>query len=271
MPEANEAQRRRWNDDEWVAVWPKREALTDEVTPYLLDALALQSGERVLDVGCGGGKTTIAAAQAAGPTGTAIGADISKALTELAAHRAAEAHVNNVMFRVADVQLEPIAEGPFDVVMSQFGVMFFDEAEKAFTNIHNHLAPDGRMGFACWQTIDRNPWNVATVLGGIVPPPPPPAPGKNPVGPFALGDPEHTQVILEAAGFTNVQRTAHELPVEVQLDAVVDEAQLRLNGVPPDRMAEATAIVNEHLSQFETGPGRARFLLAFQIFRATAR
>ena len=77
MPEANEAERRRWNDERWVAVWPKREALTDTITPYLLDALALQPGERVLDVGCGGGKATIAAAQAVGPTGNAIGADIS--------------------------------------------------------------------------------------------------------------------------------------------------------------------------------------------------
>jgi SAM-dependent methyltransferase len=269
--EANEAERRRWNDDRWVAVWPKREALTDAITPILLDALALQAGERVLDVGCGGGKTTIAAAQAVGPTGTAIGADISKPLSELAAQRAAEAHVNNVMFRVADVQLEPIAEGPFDVVMSQFGVMFFDEAEKAFANIHAHLAPGGRMAFACWQTIDRNPWNVAAALAGIIPPPPPPAPGKNPTGPFSLGDPDRTQGILEAAGFAHVRRTPHELLADVPQDAVVDEAQLTFTGVTPDRMAEATAAVNAHHAPFRTSPGMAKFPLAFQIFQATAR
>lgn len=271
MPEANEAQRRRWNDDEWVAVWPKREALTDAVTPYLLDALVLRPDERVLDVGCGGGKPTIAAARAVGPAGTAIGADISKPLTELAARRAAEAHVNNVMFRVADVQIEPIAEGPFDVVMSQFGVMFFDEARKAFANIHAHLAPAGRMVFACWQTFERSPWSVATVLGGIVPPPPEPAPGKNAVGPFTLGDPEHTRGILEAAGFVNVQHTAHDLRTEVPRDAVVDEAQLRINGVPEDRLTEAMALVNDHLAQFVTSPDHLLVPLAFQIFRATAR
>ena len=271
MPEANEAQRRRWNNDEWVAVWPKREALTDAVTPYLFDALALQPGERVLDVGCGGGKPTIAAAQAVGPTGNAIGADISKQLTELAAQRAAEAHVNNVMFRVADVQTEPIPEGPFAVVMSQFGVMFFDEAQKAFTNIHAHLAPGGRLVFACWQTFDRAPWSVATVLGGIIAPMPEPAPGKNAVGPFSLGDPDHTRGILEAAGFANVQPAAHDLLAEVPRDAVVDEAQLRINGVPEERLTEAMALVNDHLAQFETGSGTLQVPLAFLIFQATAR
>ena len=271
MPEANEAQRRRWNDEEFAAAWPKREALTDTITPFLLAALALQPGERVLDVGCGGGKPTIAAAQAVGPSGTAIGADISKPLTELAAHRAAEAHVNNVMFRVADVQTEPIAEGPFDVVMSQFGVMFFDEAKKAFTNIHAHLAPGGRMAFACWQTFDRGPWSVATVLGGIIPPQPEPAPGKNAVGPFSLGDPDDTRGILEAAGFVNVQRAAHDLLTEVPKDSLVDDAQLRLSGVPAEQMAEAMALVDAHLAQFETSSGQMRVPLAFQIFQATAR
>ena len=103
---ANEAERRRWNEPSWVAAWPKREVLTDAITPYLLDALALQPGERVLDIGCGGGKATIAAARAVGPAGHAVGADISGPLTELAARRAAEAGVDNVSFCVADVQVE---------------------------------------------------------------------------------------------------------------------------------------------------------------------
>ena len=269
--ETNEAQRRRWNDEEWVAVWPRRERMTDASTPALLEALALQPGERVLDVGCGGGKATIAAARAVSPGGIAIGADISAPLTELAARRAADAGVGNVTFQVADVQQDDLDGGPFDVVMSQFGVMFFDEPVTAFTNIRAQLLAGGRMAFACWQTVDRNPWFLGSALAGIATPPPPPAPGKSPAGPFALGEPEYTQGILEAAGFTEVHRTARDLVAELPHDALVDESQLRFMGVPPEKMAAATAAVNDHLAQFQTSPGMAKFPLAFQIFQATAQ
>ena len=271
MPEANRSERRRWNDADWVSVWHKRERLTDAITPYLLDALALRPGERVLDVGSGGGKATIAAAEAVGPNGFAVGADISAPLTELATQRACEAGVDNVSFRVADLQLDAIAGGPFDVAMSQFGVMFFDDPVAAFANIRAQLDAGGRLTFACWQTMDRNPWHISTALAGFVPPPPPPEPGKSPTGPFALGDADRTREILELAGFTDVHRSPQALTPEMPHDAVVDDAQLAFLGVPADRMAAAKTAVAAHLAQFESAPGLAKFPLAFQFFSATAR
>ena len=270
MTEANAAEHRRWNDEHWVAVWPKREAMTDMITPFLLEALALKPGERVLDVGCGGGKATIAAARAVAPGGHVTGADISVGLTELASQRAADAGADNVSFRVVDVQQETVAAAPFDAIMSQFGVMFFDEPATAFANIHAQLSPGGRIAFSCWQTMDRNPWFVGAALAGLVPPPPPPEPGKSPTGPFALGDAERTQAILESAGFANVRCTTHDLTPDVPQDAVIDDAQLRFIGVPDDKMAAASAAVAKHLAQFATGPGLVKVPLAFQIFQATS-
>jgi SAM-dependent methyltransferase len=269
MMETNQAERQRWNDERWATAWPRRERLTDEVTAFLLDAAALQPGERVLDVGCGGGKTSLAAARGVGAEGAVVGADLSTPLTTLANRRAAEAGVENVTFRVVDMQTDTVPGGPFDVALSQFGVMFFDEPVTAFGNIRSHLKPGGRIVFACWQGMERNPWFFAPAIADLAPPPPPPAPGKSPTGPFALADPARTTDILRAAGFLEIRVTAHEISIEAPPDSVVDEAQIVFMGVPADQLAAAQAAVDAHMRQFVLSPTLSRFPLAFQVFHAT--
>src|SRR5690348_526554 len=183
--EANQAERKRWNDPLWSEFWPKRERFTETVTPLLLRALDIKPGERILDIGCGGGPATIAAAAAVGNAGRAVGVDISTPLIELARNRVAAKGLTNVSFQIRDVQQDRIDDGPFDVAMSQFGVMFFDEAKTAFANIRGHLVRGGRLAFACWQSTTENPWFVGPALKDFVPTPPQPAPGKTPTGPFA--------------------------------------------------------------------------------------
>ena len=151
--------------------------------------------------------------------------------------------------------------------LSRFGVMFFDEPVTAFRNIRAQLAPGGRLAFACWQALERNPWFFASAVADYVPPPPPPAPGKSPTGPFALADPGRTSEILSEAGFVEIARTEHELAVEVPQDSVVDDAQLRFIGVSADQLAAARAAVDDYLGQFALSPTRSRFPLAFQIFQ----
>jgi SAM-dependent methyltransferase len=267
--EANQAERKRWNDDSWTLNWPKRERFTGEVTPFLIQALQLKPGERVLDIGCGGGIATTAAAKIVGKNGVAIGADISTPLAALATKRAAAAGAANITYFVTDVQTERVPGAPFDVAMSQFGVMFFDEPKTAFANIRAQLLAGGRLGFACWQEIAKNPWFFAAALSAILPPPPPPAPGKSATGPFAFADPNRIREILDAAGFTGIAIATHEIAVDVPEDSIVDDAQLGFMGVPSERMAEARTAVDRHMAPFRLVSGLSRFPLAFQV--ATAR
>jgi SAM-dependent methyltransferase len=247
----NRDEREYWNGEHWLTVWPKRERITDAITPFLFDGLGLRKGDRVLDVGSGGGKTALAAARAVGADGMVVGADISEPLTRLAQERAREAGAGNVTFRVVDVQNQPIDGAPFDVAISQFGVMFFDEPLKAFANIRAQLKPTGRMRFACWQSDKKNPWLFRTRIAEFLPPPVAPEPGKSPTGPFSLADPAATARMLER-------------------DSLVDDVQLLAAGVPPGRLAEARAAVDAHMAQFGEPSGLSRFPLAFQLFEASS-
>ena len=262
----NAAERARWNDDAWTKAWPKREVRTDSVTPLLLEALDLRTGERVLDVGCGGGKATIAASRQVQPGGSVIGADISEALLALARERVAGGSWTT--FQPADMQVDQVGGGRFDVVMSEFGVMFFDEPVVAFTNVVKHLRSGGRLGFAFWQTLDRNPWFVGPVLAAFVAAPPPLAPRKSPTGPFALGDPDRVHQILRDAGFTGIRVDLHAHEVDVPESAVIDDVQLAFMGVGADAMDDAHKAVASLMERFATDDGMRRFPLAFQIVTA---
>jgi SAM-dependent methyltransferase len=264
----NPIERERWNDPFWSEHWPKRERFTESVTPLLMKALALRPGERVLDIGCGGGPATRAAAAIVGSAGRAVGADISVPLVELAGKRAAASGAKNISFQVRDMQHDRVDGGPFDVAMSQFGVMFFDEPKTAFANIRAHLVPGGRLAFACWQAIAKNPWFPGPLLAEFVPPPPQPLPGKSPTGPFAFADPGYVRDILQTAGFADIAVADHDVSVEAPENAMIDDAQLAHAGVPPEKIAQARAVVDKHMKPFRLGSGLCRFPLAVQIFTA---
>jgi SAM-dependent methyltransferase len=270
--DTNPAQRQRWNDQRWTEIWPRRERFTDTVTPQLLEIAALRPGEHILDIGSGGGKTAVEAGRRVLPQGTVVGADISAPLVALARERAAAVGASNVSFDVVDMQHDPVNGGPFDVALSQFGVMFFDDPVTAFANIAKHLRANGRLVFACWQEASRNPWAPAFAIPHLIAPVPPPAAGKSPTGPFALADPERTAGILRDAGFADVERTAFDVPVDLPEDAVVDDDHLAFMGVPDADLPEARRAIKDHLQQFRLdplSPELFRYPIAFQIFEAT--
>jgi SAM-dependent methyltransferase len=234
----------------------------------LLEHLELEPGERVLDIGSGAGITTLAASALVGDNGEVLGADISAPLVAFSTQRAADEGALNIHFVVADVQEEQLPGAPFDVAMSQFGVMFFESPRKAFGNIRAHLREGGRLGFVCWQVAENNKWHLSRALGPFLPTAPPPAPGTSATGPFSLGNPDHTKGILDDAGFRDVVHIPLELIADVGPDAIVDEDQLIFLGVSEDQLPAAREAVAAHLAQFERADGRYDAPLAVQIFLA---
>jgi len=267
---SNEKESKRWNDERWVAAWPARERLTEAVTPYLLEAASAQPGQRVCDIGCGGGAQTIALAQTVGSTGMVVGYDISAPLCEMARERAVEAGASNVEFVVADVQTEGLGSESFDLAVSQLGVMFFDEPLAAFGAIRAGIRAGGRFVFICWEWVEKNPWHTGAVLRPFVPPPRVPAPGKSPVGPFSLGDEEYVRDTLGGAGFSAVESRGVEITVRDPASAVVDRSLLEFMGVPPGRMGEAESAIDRHLARFAVEEGDYDYPLAFRVYQAVS-
>jgi SAM-dependent methyltransferase len=201
---ANEFEQRRWNDERWVAVWPKRERLTDAISEYLLDAAALRLGERVLDIGCGGGETSIDLARAVSPGGAVLGVDISRTLLQQVAEPRVAALGLDIRFQVADAQTSDFGGERFDAVFSRFGVMFFSDPTAAFANILKALKRGGRLAFVCWRPPSENPHMTAPfkAVEHLLPPLPPSDPLAP--GPFAFADPERVRRILAEAGFGEI-------------------------------------------------------------------
>lgn len=195
-----------------------QEALDAQISGFgriALDELGPRAGERILDVGCGCGQSTIDIAGRVGPAGAVTGIDISSVMLAHAGERARTAGVSNIEFVNADAAAHDLEPGAYDAVYSRFGVMFFADTEAAFTNLLGSLKAGGRIAFACWQPLAVNPWAalplkaLKTVIDVPAPPDPPPP------GPFALADPARVEAILEAAGFEDIRGcgAAHEVVI----------------------------------------------------------
>jgi SAM-dependent methyltransferase len=269
----NDAQRKQWSDPATVANWERRELLTERVTRHVLGAALLQSGERVLEVGSGGGKLALLAGKQVSPRGHVTGADISQGMVELAAARAAAAKAKNVNFVVADCQSDKVPGGPFDAVISQFGVMFFEDPVAAFANIRAHLKRGARLSFACWQPFTRNPWFPGPVLARFLPPGPARlAPARPEPGPFAFGDPGYVRSILQEAGFIGIDRVAKTVTVRAPKDAIIDRSLAPRLNVPADVVERAMGAVDAHYETMRIpGTDLYRFELRIQVFIANSQ
>lgn len=223
---ANAEQTAYWNEvsgPRWVAAQP---LLDQQISPLGLAAIERARpapGERVLDVGCGCGQTSLQIAERVGGAGHVLGVDLSAPMLARARERASEAGVAHVGFERVDAQTHRF-EADRDLVFSRFGVMFFEDPVAAFSNLRSALCPTGRLVMLCWQEIGKNDWIRVPLMAVAkhVPLPPPPEPGAP--GPFAFGDPERVRGILERAGFGDVAVEPHEALMAIRGGGDLDES-----------------------------------------------
>ena len=165
-------------------------------------ACAIQFRDHVLDIGCGTGETTRQAARTA-RAGSALGVDVSAPAIERARELARAEELRNATFERADAQVHRFPQERFDLAISRFGTMFFDDPATAFANIRRSLRPGGRLVMMVWQAHECNEWDVAIhqSLGAAEGSMNLPSGGADP---FSLADPLAVTEILEAARFDDV-------------------------------------------------------------------
>lgn len=236
---ANAEQLAAWNGTEG-AYWAEHaeyfdRAIAGHDRPFQ-EAAAIQPTDRVLDVGCGSGQNTRDAARVA-RSGSALGVDLSAAMLDHA-RRVAEAEgLTNALFLQADAQIHPFEPASFDVAICRTSAMFFADLIAALANIGRALRPDGRLVLLTWQPLAGNEWLekiAGAFAAGREPRIPPPG-----IGPFALSEPDRIRVVLDKAGYRDVQVVGNEAPIYLGADAA-DAYQfiLGLNGWMLDGLDE---------------------------------
>jgi SAM-dependent methyltransferase len=204
-PDANVEQARLWNGPA-ARGWVEAQELLDRIfKPFedlLVDAVATRPRGCVLDVGCGTGSTTLAAAPRAAEG--AVGIDISAPMLAVARSRAERGRVR-ASFVCANAQQYAFDPASFDMIISRFGVMFFDDPAAAFTNLRRAAGNDADLRFIVWRSAAENPF--MTVAERAAAPLLPNLPGRRPDAPgqFALADGERARAVLHQSGWAGIE------------------------------------------------------------------
>ncbi|EPX65157.1 Methyltransferase [Cystobacter fuscus DSM 2262] len=204
--QGDDGQTTLWNGPAGRA-WVETQELLDQMfkplEDLLVEAALAGAGHQVLDVGCGTGGTTLAVARLLGAKGRCTGIDISEPMITAARARA-ERESTPASFIRANAQNHAFEPASFDMIISRFGVMFFDDFVRAFANLRQAAKDGAELRFVAWRSPSENPFmttaeRAAAPLLPNIPARQPDAPGQ-----FAFADQRRVHRILEESGWAEL-------------------------------------------------------------------
>ncbi|MEO1437230.1 MAG: class I SAM-dependent methyltransferase [Bacteroidota bacterium] len=227
----NEKQLEFWNNEGgqfWASEADRLDQFLEPLIPAILNPIRELPIQHVLDIGCGPGALSLAAAQY---FDSVTGIDLSNQLVALAWDAALSKGLSAQFVAGDAATFEPTV--PFDAIISRFGVMFFDQPTATFSALRNRSKPGARLSIATWAPMESNQWIMETLdvvqpllLESFDPP------DSNAPGPFSMSKPVQVKQLLKAAGWKNISITHWQntmgRPVETP-----EEAAVFFSGISP--------------------------------------
>jgi SAM-dependent methyltransferase len=255
-----------WEDaaSGWVRRQELVRAFAAPVSHWMIEALAPQPGQRLLELAAGLGETGLLAAELVAPAGGVIISDRAEAMLEGARARAAELGLANVEFQRFDAEWIDLPLASVDGILCRWGYMLMADPGAALQETRRVLRPGGRLALAVWDAVETNPWAALPAAElrarGLAPAV---APDGFRPGPFALGDAARVGELLEDAGFTEVVVEAIDLErrhatFEELWQSTLDLSRTFHDAVlsrPPAEAAEIEASVRARFAPFTAADG----------------
>jgi len=278
--EPNRDQIAYWNGPggaHWVNRQEDWDLVLAPITASTLARAAVKPGERIVDIGCGCGATTIELARRVAPDGHVLGIDVSAAMLARAAERVGPG--SPVELVCADATSYPFPRATFDLLFSRFGVMFFAEPVRAFANLRTALKGGGRLVFVAFRTAKENRWATVPLRAAMEHVPRLPELGPEDPSAFAFASEERVRRILGEAGFRAIGLEPFDLELDIAagrgLDAAVASAlevgatSRAIDGKPPALRSAVAASIRQALAPYARGR-EVRLAAALWFVNATS-